>query len=571
MMFGQASATSVDTTFVVITMAGGLALFLLGLEHLSSSLKLIAGDRMRGLLARLTTNRVAGMLTGAGVTAVIQSSSVTTVLVVGFISSGVMTLTQSVGVIIGANVGTTVTAQVIAFKVTRYALALVAAGFAIGFFAKGETRRLYGTLVMGLGLVFFGMLVMSDAMEPLRDSAAFIDFLARAENPLLAVAVAALFTAVVQSSSATTGVVIVLATQGLVSLEAGIALILGANVGTAVTALLAAIGKPREALRAAVVHALFNVLGVLLWIGLIGALSSWVQAIGGNTARQVANAHTMFNIVNALVFIGFTAQLARAAEFLIRDRPDPDEALVAARYLDTDLITTPELALDRARLEVMRMANRVRRMLADILPAVLDGPGTRLREVEGLDDEVDALHGQIIKYLGRVSETKMSERTTTELISLMEATNAIEAIGDVIETNLVNLGLGRIDQQIVVSDETRRRIEAMHDAVLESFDLAIAAMAEVDLDTARTVRNRKALVVDLEQQALEYQAERLMADEPKRGRTYRFEIDVVHNLTRIHYFARRVARTVLPIAERATEGADETSSSPSGTASADRE
>jgi phosphate:Na+ symporter len=165
----------------------------------------------------------------------------------------------------------------------------------------------------------------------------------------------------------------------------------------------------------------------------------------------------------------------------------------------------------------------------------------------------------------------MSERTTTELISLMEATNAIEAIGDVIETNLVNLGLGRIDQQIVVSDETRRRIEAMHDAVLESFDLAIAAMAEVDLDTARTVRNRKALVVDLEQQALEYQAERLMADEPKRGRTYRFEIDVVHNLTRIHYFARRVARTVLPIAERATEGADETSSSPSGTASADRE
>jgi phosphate:Na+ symporter len=177
--------TSIDVVLVVMTMAGGLALFLLGLDRLTESLRLVAGERMRSVLGRLTTNRLAGLATGAGVTAIIQSSSVTTVLVVGFISSGVMTLAQSVGVILGANVGTTVTAQIIAFEVTRYALGLVAAGFAIGFFGRNEVRRLYGTMVMGLGLVFFGMSVMADAMEPLRSSETFIDLMARMDQPLL--------------------------------------------------------------------------------------------------------------------------------------------------------------------------------------------------------------------------------------------------------------------------------------------------------------------------------------------------------------------------------------------------
>jgi len=205
---GGVASSAIDVPLIIITMGGGLALFLFGLDQLSDSLKLIAGDRMRRLLSRLTTNRFAGLATGAGVTAVIQSSSVTTVLVVGFITSGVMSLSQSVGVIIGANVGTTVTAQIIAFKVTKYALALVAIGFGTSFFARKETRRLYGTMILGLCLVFFGMAVMSDAMDPLRSSQTFIDALARAENPLIGVLAAALFTAIVQSSSATTGVVI---------------------------------------------------------------------------------------------------------------------------------------------------------------------------------------------------------------------------------------------------------------------------------------------------------------------------------------------------------------------------
>ena len=206
---------------------------------MTESLRVVAGDRLRGILLRLTSNRFVGMLTGAGITAVIQSSSVTTVLVVGFISSGLMSFQQSLGVIIGANIGTTVTAQIIAFKVTTYALYAVAGGFAVTFLSKRGDRQAQGAVVLGLGLIFFGMSLMGDAMSPLRSSDTFIDLMASLENPFLGVAVGAGFTAIVQSSSATTGIVIVLAQQGLISLETGIALIMGANVGTAITALMA--------------------------------------------------------------------------------------------------------------------------------------------------------------------------------------------------------------------------------------------------------------------------------------------------------------------------------------------
>ena len=349
----------IDTVLLIITLTGGLAIFLLGLERLTESLRLIAGTRMRTVLRRLTANKFLGALTGAGVTAIIQSSSVTTVLVVGFISSGLMTLSQSIGVIMGANVGTTVTAQIIAFDLSRWALAIVATGFGVSFFSKKDDRRTWGVLVMGLGLVFFGMGLMADAMEPLRSYQPFIDFMARMENPILGIAAAAVFTALVQSSSATTGVVIVLAAQGLITLEAGIALILGANIGTSVTAQLAAMGKPREAQQAAMVHTLFNVIGVVIWIPFIGLLSTVVDSAGGGLARQIANAHTIFNVANLGLFIWFSDQLANLVQRLLPLRPEEDRR-VRARYLDRQLLRTPPLALDRARLELLRAADRVR-------------------------------------------------------------------------------------------------------------------------------------------------------------------------------------------------------------------
>jgi phosphate:Na+ symporter len=294
---------------------------------------------MKGILAKLTVNRFMGVGTGALVTAVIQSSSVTTVLVVGFISAGLMSLSQSVGVIMGANIGTTITAQIVAFKITKAALGMIAVGFAMLFIAKNDRTKHYGEMLMGLGMVFFGMHVMSEAMEPLRSYQPFLDLMKTMDNPLVGVLIATAFTALIQSSSASTGIVIVMASQGFISLQAGIALAFGANIGTCATALLAVIGKPREAVRAALVHLFFNVCGVLIWLPFIGFIANLVTAISpsypdlsgaarlaAETPRQIANAHTFFNVANTLIFIWFTTQIARLVEWLVPDKPLEEEA-----------------------------------------------------------------------------------------------------------------------------------------------------------------------------------------------------------------------------------------------------
>jgi phosphate:Na+ symporter len=545
---------SADIDYVVLLagLLGGLAIFLLGMDRMTESLRVVAGSRLRTMLVRLTTNRFVGMLTGAGITAAIQSSSITTVLVVGFIGSGLMTFQQSLGVIIGANIGSTVTAQIIAFKVTSYALFAVAGGLAVNLLAKRGDRQAQGSVVLGLGLVFFGMSLMGDAMAPLRSSDTFIDVMAELENPFYGVAVGALFTALVQSSAATTGIVIVLAQQGLISLETGIALVLGANIGTSVTAAFAAVGKPREAVRASVAHTLFNVGGVALWLPFVGLLASIVEWIGGGTAREVANAHTLFNVFNSFLVIGFVPVFARLVERIVPDRPEDEAATVRARYLDRTLLRTPSLALDRARLELLRMADRVRSMLGDILPAVLRGTRWDLLAIEERDDEVDSLHRQIITYLGEISQTRLSERETEELLGVMEATNSLEAIGDLIETNLVALGLARIEQGLNVSAETSRVLRDFHTEIVEALDLAMLALTQKNEGAARRVAKMKRQINSLERAAAAHQAERLVADEPDRVVNYRLEVDVISTLKRIYYFTKRIARVSVPQDEKAS-------------------
>ncbi len=554
----EPSGNEIDWLNMAMGLFGGLALFLFGMDQMADALKAVAGERMKDILARLTTNRVMGALTGAFVTAVINSSSVTTVLLVGFISAGLMSLAQSVGVIMGANIGSTVTAQLIAFKVTKAALLMIGVGFTMLFVAKQERVRQYGGMVMGLGMVFFGMSVMSDAMAPLRSYPPFMDVMQTMENPLIGILVAALFTGLIQSSAATTGIVIVMASQGLVNLPTGIALAFGANIGTCATAALAAIGKPREAVRAAVVHVLFNVVGVLVWVGLIDYLAEFVRWISpqypdltGNARlaaevpRQIANAHTMFNVANTLLFISFTGQFARLAEWLVPDRPLGEEALVArAKYLDDVLLATPSLALDRVRLEVLHMGERVQDMMERIMPAILSGNKETLRDIERMDDDVDMLHAQIIDYLGKISRLSLTEAQTTDLIRLMEAVNDLENIGDVIETNLIVLGHERIDQGVSVSQPTREVLMNFHVAVNQAVESAVQAVAQKNQLAARSVTSMKQEINRIAESAAAHQAQRLVAEEPNRIPTYTIEVDIIEKLKRIYYFAKRMAKTV---------------------------
>ena len=538
---------------------GGLALFLHGMDQMSESLKAVAGGRMKSILEKLTKNRLMGAVTGAFVTAVIQSSSVTTVLVVGFITAGLMTFSQSIGVIMGANVGTTITAQIIAFKVTKFALLMVAVGFGMTFFSKREKLRQYGAGLMGLGLVFFGMSVMGDAMSPLRSYQPFLDWMTQMENPAIGILAGALFTALVQSSSATTGIVIVMASQGLMPLAAGIALIFGANIGTCITALLASIGKPREALRASVVHVLFNVLGVVIWLPFIARLAdlvTWLSPssaglegmarLASETPRQMANAHSIFNVTNTLIFLPFSGIFARVVERLVPDRPADEERLIRAKYLDEELLSTPSLALDRARLEILHLGDLVMEMMRQILPAMLHGEREDLQAIAEMDDGVDMLHGQIVTYLGRISQHVLTEEQTAEFLKLMESTNDLENIGDIIETNLVMLGNERIDEKVVISEPTQQVIGEFHAAVTKALAAALQAATQKSEEAAMVVIDMKKEINRLADSAVVHQARRLVAEEPNRLPAYSVEMDILQNLKRIFYFSKRMARMVVP-------------------------
>ena len=551
------SVNSLEIGTIIVGLFGGLALFLFGMDMMTDALKIVAGGRMKSLLAKLTTNRFTGAVAGAAVTAIVQSSSVTTVLVIGFISAGLMTLSQSIGVIMGANIGTTITAQIIAFDVTQYALILIGVGFVMLFVFKQEKVRQYGSMIMGLGLIFFGMELMSEATRPLRTYEPFINLMQQMENPFLGILIGALFTGIVQSSSATTGIIIVLAAQGLITLEAGIALAFGANVGTSVTAILAAIGKPRPAVQAAAVHVLFNVVGVVFWFAFIGELASLVRTISptaseldgvsrlaAETPRQIANAHTIFNVLNTLVLIGFATPIATLVQYIVPERPVTDFERVKPVYLDDILVETPELALDRVRLELGWLGTHMLQMVRKALPTVVQGTEQDLADLAAMDDEVDTLYRGIVGYLGRLSRGSLLKTQSEQAHDYMAIANYIESIGDMIETNLVEAGSQRLGLGLQISNTTQTYLQSLHDEVFWAVERALLALQASDKQMAEQVMGAKLEINHLANRAENHIAQRLSADEPHRFDAFRIESEIVEYLKRVYYFAKRIAKVI---------------------------
>jgi phosphate:Na+ symporter len=542
-----------------MTLLGGLAVFLFGMEQMADALKKVAGDSMKQILARLTSSRIMGLITGAFVTAIIQSSSVTTVMLVGFVTAGLMSLSQAIGVILGADIGTTITAQIVAFKVTKYALLLVAVGFGLIFMGKKDHIKQYGHLIMGLGLIFFGMGIMSEGMHPLRSYEPFIQLMQNVSNPVIGILVATMFTALVQSSSATMGVVIAMALQGLISLDAGIALALGANIGTCATAGLAAIGKPREAVRVAVAHVTFKIVGVILIFPFIPYLADLVREISpaataglvgmdklaAETPRQIANAHTIFNIGIAIVFLPFTALFAKFCEWIVPDKPlEKDLALVQPHYLDEELIETTSLALERVRYEIGHMGGYVNQMLTNGIPAFLAGDREQIKEISGIDDKVDFLYGEIVTYLGKLSGKGLMDSQARELSNLLSAVNDLESIGDIIETDAVDLAEQCFANDVRISEATQNVLGDLHTAIAGSVELALHSVVENDAKEAQKVIAMKGAIQAQVEFAEQHQAQRLIADAPNRIAAYSVEMEVIEKLKRIYYFAKRIAKTV---------------------------
>lgn len=554
---------------LTIYLMGGLAIFLYGMDLMSNALKMVAGDGMKKILATLTTNRLMGLLTGTFVTAIIQSSSVTTVMLVGFVSAGLMSLTQAVGVILGADIGTTITTQIVAFKVTKYASLFITAGFLMIFLGKTENLRHYGKLTLGLGMIFFGMGEMSDAMRPLRDYQPFLDMMQNVSNPLVGIAVATLFTGLVQSSSATMGVVVVLAMQGLIDLEGGIALALGANVGTCVTAGLAAIGKPREAVRVAVAHVTFKVAGVLLFVWFIPPFAEFIRSISptaeanvtdmrailaAEVPRQVANAHTLFNIGLATLFLPFTNLFVRFCNWVVPEKATKKKALnkdtglppvYRPQYLEDSLLNTPAVAIGLVRREVTVMSDLLHTMVDDVLGATIEGNMKRMKQLRKQDDRVDEIYHGITRYLSKLGRQNLSSTVANDVLASTTVTMELEHIGDLIENNFYHLAEVCAKDGITLSKEEASTLKKYHKTVLQALETAISAYVNDDSRQASQVINMKSKVMKMDRH---YRIRQILAlretDTASELASFTLKTDICENLKRVFYYAKRIAKVV---------------------------
>jgi len=536
------------------------------------------GNQLRTILAALTRNRIVALFVGAFVTMVIQSSSATTIMLVSFVQAGLMSFAQSLGVILGADIGTTITAQLIAFKVTDYAMLMIAIGFGLRMFSKTDSLRNIGEVILGFGILFYGMKLMSDAMKPLRTYPEFIEIMKNLETPLFGLIVGTIFTALVQSSSATTGVVIVLAQQGVITLEAGIPIIFGANIGTCVTAGLASIGLSREAKRVALAHVLFKVAGVILFVFWIPEFAALIRSatthLGSGIARQIANAHTIFNVSLALLFLPFTTLFSKLVLIFLPDKEEDSGIKLAVWHLDDNVISSPALALDLARTEISRMAKLLGRMMrAIIIPYMSDKrliaeEGVSKEEIdllireiptrdeffsqltllEGIDmreEKIDFLDEKVREYLFKIVRQDLSEDQAREVYGMISIADDMESIGDIIHRNLVPLIKKKKNLSTDFSLEGKEELMIYHEKVCGQIELLRRAFAERDLDKAREIMARKKEYLDLETYYRIQHLERVRHERPESMGTHEVHMELMDLMKQIIVYTTSIAKTFI--------------------------
>jgi len=440
---------------LIYALIGGLGMFIYGMKLMSDGLQKSAGNSLKMILEKLTSNRVIGMFVGLLVTAIIQSSSATTVMVVGFVNAGLMNLMQALSVVLGANIGTTITAQIIAFKISHLALPAIGIGVVMRLFIKGKNTHNYGEILLGFGFLFLGMETMTKGFAPLNHNETFKHaFVLFSSNPFLAVFAGTVLTMVVQSSSATLGITIALATIGIIDYRAACALVLGENIGTTITANLAAIGANKAARRAALGHLLFNTFGVMYMIFLLPWLMQLVDyltpgaanivAADGtrpNLARHIANLHTMFNVINTLIFLPLLPLLAKLCEKIIKGDDSPSSFRLI--YLKDMLVETPTLAVVQARKEVQRMSDDALAMLKLAKEAFFERSLDKVNKIYELEKNVDILQKEISDFLVKLFEKDITEETSRTINRLLQVLHDIEKLGDYAEN------IGRFTERMI--------------------------------------------------------------------------------------------------------------------------
>lgn len=533
--------TGEQIRLMIFSLLGGIALLIYGIHRMGEGLQKAVGDRMRAILGRLTNKPAHGVMVGAGVTALIQSSSATTVMVVGFVNAGLLTLVQAIGVILGANIGTTITGQLVAFKLTDFALPILAFGVALHFFSRRKMVKHIGLFILGFGILFLGLNMMKDGVNFLGDheriSPIFRQF---GEHPLLGVLAGAAMTALIQSSSATIAIVISMVSLGALSLGEAVPIILGDNIGTCITAGLASIGSNRNAKRAALAHVLFNVIGTIIVLLLLKQYLWLISHTAASEMRQTANAHTIFNVLNTLAFLPFVPLLAKLVQKLL---PGSTEDRRQAIFLDKKLLSTPAVALDQAVNELARIGGYVSISLRSIEKA------TRLNRVQFLDDidddeeVVDNLHHQVVAYLVAISERSLSTEVSEKIPVVLSSVDDIERIGDNC-VMLKKLLEEKHSSRVEFSDKARQELISLQDLIVNEVEEVQRALAYRDADIAGAVIAKKDELETLTREVREQHIDRLCS-----GRCHIqagvFFLEMVKRYEAIGYRCQNIAEAVL--------------------------
>ena len=530
--------------FMLMGIAGGLAIFLFGIRFGGRGLQKAAGKKLRDTVVRLTSNRFMGLITGVVLTVIIQSSSATTAMLVSFANAGIIGLHQALGVILGSDIGTTLTVQLIAFRIFDYALLVVALGFVL-FLSKTERYSRLGQIIMGFGLLFFGMTIMSSAVEPVKDHPTFVRFMLGVErNPGLAIIISALFTALIHGSAATIGLVLIFAFEGAITLKGAIPLVLGANIGTCATALMAATASNAEGRRIAWAHTLFKVGAVALVFPFLGRFTDFVSTTAPSLTRQIANAHSLFNIGAALVFIPFVRPWGKLFQFLVKEE-EVDVEVFRPAYLDHRVLDTPSLALGQATRETLRMADITYGVLSKSIDVFLnDNEALREKLIEE-DDKIDMLEEAITPYLTELSGKETSDEEAQRAISLLFIVKNLELIGDIVSKSLMDLALKKIMVSPRFSKEALEQIRNYHNQIEKTFQMAIDAFASQDKKLAEDVIERKSEMNILERKLHREHLSLLKGSREEVVETSTVYLDVISDLKRINSYASGIAYAVL--------------------------
>lgn len=530
----------------LVGLAGGLGLFVYGMQLCSEGLQKVAANRLKRLVKRLTSNRALGLVVGIAVTLGLQSSSATSALIVGFVSANMMTLSQALGVLLGSAIGSSLTAQLIAFKITGLALALLFAGSCLYLFSRRSRQRSLGQAILGFGLIFYGMYVMSSAMAPVKDYPAVAAALVSLERyPVLEFAVALAVTAIIQSSPAFLALLMTLCSQGLVGPQAIVPFVLGTHLGGTVTGLVSSLGtRSREARRAAVANTAFKLVNALVFLPLYRPVSALVLRSTVDISRQIANTHTLFSLVMAVGFLPFTSHIALLTRRLI---PDRSTGLGEATFLDESLLEVPELAVDQAHRQTLEMGRIVRdEMLNRILPALKFNDEEMAERIDEIERAVDALYKKISKYVTSLGGNRLSDELMQRSIQVLYTANDLEHVGDVL-MSIAQMARKISSDELEFSREGMEEIETMFNHARNNFDLALKAFETMDATLASRVIKEHPRVLRLEKELRYSHFERMQSGNPKTAMTSSVHLDLVEALLRIHGHAVGIAQVVMGI------------------------